>query len=428
MQNEIEAADAYRQMAQQQVQQAQARVAVARPAGADREPAGAVRAARTWPSSRAASSRATMWYDLAREARRHRAPLPRHGDRGRGADGEGLRGRDRPRPAQDQARLRARSAPAVCLVPTALLLDIDFFSLDFVRTKSKKAPMKQIAVAGRPVPDGLRPAASLGPARCSRRHWTTSIAATPASTCRRSSRSSCSSSGWPAPRACMARCATSVSRSSAARTAAWSTQVYPADVMPLTDYDVRQDAVVFQLNAERAAAVREQRHRHRVATRRAAALEHVSTLSQILDVQTGRCTTTASSSGPWSSRRSRPCRRQAMAHVRSRCALTAPDDSSSCAARATPNSVLDPGLLPVNQADPQLKAYFTAGPRTRGDGPEGPRRLGGTWIRPSVHAGCERQRRRRRLRRTGGPHIVRHAGPSASARRQPAAVTDGGST
>ena len=26
-------------------------------------------------------------------------------------------------------------------------------------------------------------------------------------------------------------------------------QVYPADVMPLTDYDVRQDAMVFQLSA-----------------------------------------------------------------------------------------------------------------------------------------------------------------------------------
>ena len=54
--------------------------------------------------------------------------------------------------------------------------------------------------------------------------------------------------------------------------------------MPLSEYNVRQDAIIFQLSSERTAPVREQRHRDGVAARPAAALEHLR-LSQILDVQ-----------------------------------------------------------------------------------------------------------------------------------------------
>ena len=69
MQNEIEAADAYRQVAQQQVEQARARVAVAeqriRIAGLQAQYASENLA---FLNGREFSS--AMWYDLAREARR----------------------------------------------------------------------------------------------------------------------------------------------------------------------------------------------------------------------------------------------------------------------------------------------------------------------------------------------------------------------
>jgi hypothetical protein len=353
MQNEIEAADAYRAMAQQQVQQAQARVAVAQQrlqiAGLQAQFANENLAFLT---GREFSS--TMWYDLAREARRitrryldmaiEVAVLMEKAY-------EAETGRDLRKIKLEYGLDQTGGL----LGADALLLDIDFFSLDFVRTKSKKAPMKQSLSLADHFPMAfdqlLRTGRTLFETTLA--HFDRRYPGFYLQKIKQVELLFVGLAGTEGVHGTLRNIGLSKFRR---KDGSIVQQTYPADVMPLTDYNVRQDAVVFQLSSNELRLF----ENNGIATVWQLDVPlHSNTfdLRQILDVQlllyydgffspVLEQTTLTALPANGSGTRSFSLR------------LTAPDELFFLRNQGSAELVLDAGLLPANQADPQLNAYF----------------------------------------------------------------------
>ena len=356
MQDEIEAADAYRAMAQQQVQQAQARVAIAQQrvmiAGLQAQYASENLAFLT---GREFSS--TMWYDLAREARRitrryldmaiEVAVLTEKAY-------EAETGRDLRKIKLDYGFDQTGGL----LGADALLLDIDYFSLDFVRTKSKKAPMKQALSLADQFPMAfdqlLRTGRTLFETTLA--HFDRRYPGFYLQKIKQVELLFVGLAGTEGVHGTLRNIGLSKFRR---KDGSIVEQTYPADVMPLTDYNVRQDAVVFQLSSNELRLF----ENNGIATVWQLDVPlHSNTfeLGQILDVQlllyydgffspTLEQTTLAALPANGSGTRSFSLR------------LTAPDELFFLRSQGSAELALDASLLPSNQGDPQLKTYFLQG-------------------------------------------------------------------
>jgi Tc toxin complex TcA C-terminal TcB-binding domain len=353
MQDEIEAAAAYGAMAQQQVQQAQARVAVAQQrvliAGLQAQYASENLAFLT---GREFSS--TMWYDLAREARRitrryldmaiEVAVLMEKAY-------EAETGRDLRKIKLDYGLEQTGGL----LGADALLLDIDFFSLDFVRTKSKKAPMKQSLSLADHFPMAFDQLLRTGHTlfETTLAHFDRRYPGFYLQKIKQVELLFVGLAGTEGVHGTLRNIGLSKFRRADGSIV---DQVYPADVMPLTDYDVRQDAIVFQLSSNELRLF----ENNGIATVWQLDVPlHSNTfeLSQILDVQLLlyydgffspglEQMTIAALPAAGSGTRSFSLR------------LTAPDELFFLRNQGNAALVLDARLLPSNQGDPQLKSYF----------------------------------------------------------------------
>jgi len=353
MQNEIDAANAYRGIAQQQLEQAQARVAVAQ----QRVQIAGLQAQYAQENLAFLKGRefsATMWYDLAREARRI---AQRYQDMAievavlMEKAYEAETGRDLRKIKLDYG-LDALNG---LLAADALLLDIDYFSLDYVRTKSKKAPMKQTLSLADHFPMAFDQLIRTGRAlfETTLAHFDRRYPGFYLQKVKQVELLFVGLAGTEGVHGTLRNIGLSKFRR---RDGTVVDQLYPADVMPLTDYDVRQDAVVFQLSTNELRLF----ENNGIATVwQLEVPKHSNTfeLGQILDVQLVLyydgffdpvlernvvATLPAQGSG---TRSFALC-------------LNAPDELYFLRSQGQAQLVLDAGLLPANQADPQLRSYF----------------------------------------------------------------------
>jgi Tc toxin complex TcA C-terminal TcB-binding domain len=363
MQNEIDAANAYRGMAQQQVEQAQARVAVAQ----QRVQIAGLQAQYAQENLAFLKGRefsATMWYDLAREARRI---AQRYQDMAievavlMEKAYEAETGRDLRKIKLDYGLDQLNGL----LAADALLLDIDYFSLDFVRTKSKKAPMKQTLSLADHFPMAFDQLIRTGRAlfETTLAHFDRRYPGFYLQKVKQVELLFVGLAGTEGVHGTLRNIGLSKFRR---RNGTVVNQLYPADVMPLTDYDVRQDAVVFQLSPNELRLF----ENNGIATVwQIDVPKHSNTfeLSQILDVQLVlsydgffdpnlESTVLAALPTKGSGTRSFALR------------LTAPDELFFLRSQGLAQLVLDANLLPANQANPQLKGYFL---QARGDAAAG---------------------------------------------------------
>ncbi|WP_152040703.1 Tc toxin subunit A-related protein [Salinigranum salinum] len=246
LQREVESADAYRDVARQQVEQAEARQRVAeqRVAVAELQQRYAEEN-RDFLDGREFSSR--MWYDLSREARR----LSR-----RSLDAaievatlmekayEAETGRDLRLIKFDYGREELNGL----LGAEALLADIDQFSLDHVRTKAKKAQLKQTFSLADRFPMAFSRLQETG-----RAFFETRLEdfdrAYPGLYLQKIKNVEVVFVGLTGPEGVhgtLRNIGVSQFRHEDGRI---ENMVYPADVMPLSEYDVRRDAIVFQLDS-----------------------------------------------------------------------------------------------------------------------------------------------------------------------------------
>ena len=353
MQNEIDAANAYRDMAQQQLEQAQARVAVAQQrvqiAGLQ-----AQYAKENLAFLKGREFSATMWYELAREARRI---AQRYLDMAvevavlMEKAYEAETGRDLRKIKLDYGLDNLNGL----LAADALLLDVDYFSLDAVRTKSKKAPMKQTLSLADHFPMAFDQLIRTGRAlfETTLAHFDRRYPGFYLQKVKQVELLFIGLAGTEGVHGTLRNIGLSKFRR---RDGSVVDQVYPADVMPLTDYDVRQDAVVFQLSPNELRLF----ENNGIATVWQLDVPlHSNTfeLTQILDVQLvlfydgffdpvleSKVVATLPAQG--SGTRSFALR------------LSAPDELFFLRSQGQAELVLDAGLLPANQAAPQLKSYF----------------------------------------------------------------------
>jgi len=353
MQNEIDAANAYRGMAQQQLEQAQARVAVAQ----QRVQIAGLQAQYAQENLAFLKGRefsATMWYELAREARRI---AQRYLDMAvevavlMEKAYEAETGRDLRKIKLDYGLDNLNGL----LAADALLLDIDYFSLDFVRTRSKKAPMKQTLSLADHFPMAFDQLLRTGRAlfETTLAHFDRRYPGFYLQKLKQVELLFIGLAGTEGVHGSLRNIGLSKFRR---RDGSIVDQVYPADVMPLTDYDVRQDAVVFQLSTNELRLF----ENNGIATVWQIDVPlHSNTfeLTQILDVQLvlfydgffdpvleTKVLATLPAQG--SGTRSFALR------------LSAPDELFFLRSQGQAELVLDAGLLPANQASPQLKSYF----------------------------------------------------------------------
>ena len=183
LQREIAAAQAYRAVAQQQVQQAQARVAVAeqRVAIAQMQEQHA-RENLDFLEGREFSS--AMWYNLAREARRLAQRYLDTAIEVAHPDGKGVRGGDGTRSAQDQARVRPQPPRRVAW-RGGTAARYRFLQPRLRADQVEESTDEAGDLDGRPVPAGVRPLAADRPNFLRDRRWSTSTAATRGSTSKR---------------------------------------------------------------------------------------------------------------------------------------------------------------------------------------------------------------------------------------------------
>jgi hypothetical protein len=245
LEREIEAANSYRVVAQQQVRQAQARVAVAE----QRIAIAAMQEQHARENLEFLQGReftSAMWYNLARESRRIAS---RYLDMGvevatmmemayTAETGRDLRKIKFEYGLNDLHGL---------LGAEALLLDIDFFSIDYVRTKSKKAQMRQtLSLAD------LYPMAFDRLLRTGRTYFETTLEhfdrRYPGFYLQKLKQVEVvfvGLNGSEGTHGTLRNIGLSRFRT---KDGAIVDQTYPADVMPLSEYNVRQDAIVFQLD------------------------------------------------------------------------------------------------------------------------------------------------------------------------------------
>jgi hypothetical protein len=352
LQNEIEAADAYRAMAQQQVQQAQARVAVAQ----QRIQVASLQAQYASENLAFLTGRefsATMWYDLAREARRI---ARRYLDMAievavlmeRAYEAE--TGRDLRLIKLDYGLAETNGL----LGADALLLDVDHFSLDFVRTKSKKAPMKQSLSLADQFPMAFDQLLRTGRAlfETTLEHFDRRYPGFYLQKVKQVELLFIGLAGTEGVHGTLRNIGLSKFRR---HDGSIVTQAYPADVMPLTDYDVRQDAVVFQLSPNELRLF----ENNGIATVWQLDVPmHSNTfdLSQILDVQLVLYYDGFFDPGlEQATLQALPATGSGTRSLSLR--LTAPDELFFLRSQGTAELLLDSALLPTNQASPQLSAY-----------------------------------------------------------------------
>ncbi|MDM0001834.1 hypothetical protein QTI24_24715 [Variovorax sp. J22P240] len=353
MQNEIDAANAYRGMAQQQVEQAQARVAVSQ----QRVQIASLQAQYAQENLTFLKGRefsATMWYDLARESRRI---AQRYQDMAievavlMEKAYEAETGRDLRKIKLDYGLDQLNGL----LAADALLLDIDYFSLDFVRTKSKKAPMKQTLSLADHFPMAFDQLLRMGRTlfETTLEHFDRRYPGFYLQKVKQAELLFVGLAGTEGVHGTLRNIGLSRFRR---RDGTVVNQLYPADVMPLTDYDVRQDAVVFQLSTNELRLF----ENNGIATVwQLEVPKHSNTfdLRQILDVQLVlyydgffdpglEHSIVAALPAQGSGTRSFALR------------LTAPDELFFLRSQGQAQLTLDVGLLPFNQADPQLRSYF----------------------------------------------------------------------
>lgn len=247
LQREINAANAYRQVGQQQVQQAQARVAIAeqRIAIAEMQEQFA-RENLEFLEGREFSS--AMWYNMAREARRLASryldmaiEVATYMEKAYEAE----TGRDL-RKIKFEYGLNHLNG---LLGAEALLLDIDYFSLDYIRAKSKKAQMKQIISLADHFPMAFERLLQIGQTffETTLEHFDRRYPGFYLQKVKQVELVFVGLGGTEGLHGTLRNIGMSQFRS---KNGAIVNQTYPADVMPLSDYDVRQDAIVFQLDTK----------------------------------------------------------------------------------------------------------------------------------------------------------------------------------
>ena len=247
LQREIEAADAYRATAQQQVQQAQARVAVAeqrvRIAAMQEQHA---RENLEFLQGREFSS--AMWYNLAREARRIAG---RYLDMGI----EVATMMEMAYTAETGRDLRkikfeyGLNQLGGLLGAEALLVDIDYFSLDYVRTRSKKAQMRQTLSLADLYPMSFERLLRTGRTffETTLEHFDRRYPGFYLQKLKQVEVVFVGLNGSEGTHGTLRNIGVSRFRDKAGTVVQ---QTYPADVMPLSEYNVRQDAIVFQLDSK----------------------------------------------------------------------------------------------------------------------------------------------------------------------------------
>lgn len=247
LQREINAANAYRGVAQQQIQQAQARVAIAEQRVAIAEMQ-AQHARENLEFLEGREFTSAMWYNLARESRRLA---------GRYLDMaievatmmekayEAETGRDL-RKIKFEYGLNHLNG---LLGAEALLLDIDFFTLDYVRTKSKKAQMRQTISLADAFPMAFNRLLQTGRTffETTLDHFDRRYPGFYLQKLKQVEVVFVGLNGNEGVHGTLSNIGLSQFRT---KSGAIVNQTYPADVMPLSEYNVRQDAVVFQLDSK----------------------------------------------------------------------------------------------------------------------------------------------------------------------------------
>lgn len=247
LQNEVKAANAYHDVAEQQVQQAEARVEVAeqRVAIAELQEQHAQENL-AFLEGREFSS--AMWYNLAREARRltqryldmaiEVATLMEKAY-------EAETGRDLRKIKFEYGLERTNGL----LGADALLLDVDFFSLDYVRTKSKKAQMKQVISMADHFPLAFNRLLQTGQTffETTLEHFDRRYPGFYLQKVKQVEMVFVGLNGTEGVHGTLRNIGLSQFRR---KEGTIVNQTYPADVMPLSEYDVKQDAIVFQLDSK----------------------------------------------------------------------------------------------------------------------------------------------------------------------------------
>ncbi|MGI5823933.1 MAG: hypothetical protein ACOX6Z_08350, partial [Dethiobacteria bacterium] len=247
LQREIEAADAYRKMAGEQVQQAQAREEIAKQRLAiARMQEQYARENLAFLKGREFSS--AMWYNLAREARR----LAR---RYQDMAIEVATMMEKAYEAETGRNLRkikfeyGLKELDGLLGAEALLFDIEYFSLDHVRTKSKKARMKQMISLADNFPLAFARLLQTGRTffETTLEHFDRRYPGFYLNKIKQVDVVFVGLTGAEGVSGTLRNIGLSQFRT---KSGSIVNQTYPADVMPLSEYNVRQDALVFQLDSK----------------------------------------------------------------------------------------------------------------------------------------------------------------------------------
>ena len=247
LQNEVNAASAYRSVAQQQAEQALARVEVAdqRIAIAQLQEQHAQENL-AFLNGREFSS--AMWYNLAREARRL---SQRYLDMAievamlMEIAYQAETGRDLRKIKFEYGLDRINGL----LGADALLLDVDYFSLDYVRTKSKKAQMKQAISLADIFPLAFNRLLQTGQTffETTLDHFDRRYPGFYLQKVKQVELVFVGLNGTEGVHGTLRNIGLSQFR---LKNGTIVNQTYTADVMPLSEYDVKQDAIVFQLDSK----------------------------------------------------------------------------------------------------------------------------------------------------------------------------------
>lgn len=247
LQREINAAAAYLQVAQQQVQQAQARVSVAQ----QRVTIARLQEQQSQENQDFLQSRelsSVMWYNLAREA--HRLAV-RYLDMAI----EVATMMERAYEAETGRNLRTIKLQYGMnhlhgmLAADALLADIDVFTLDNLRTRAKKAQLRQSLSLADLFPMAFRTLISTGTTyfETTLEHFDRRYPGYYLQKIKQVEVVFVGLTGSEGVHGTLRNIGLSQFRQ---KDGSIVSQTYPADVMPLSEYNIRQDAIVFQLDAK----------------------------------------------------------------------------------------------------------------------------------------------------------------------------------
>jgi hypothetical protein len=352
LQREIASAQAYAQVAQQQAQQAEARVAIAEQRVAIAEmQAQHARENQAFLTGREFSS--AMWYDLAREARRL---AQRYLDMAvevavlmeiayKAETGRDLR------KIKFEYGLNHLNG---MLGAEALLLDIDHFSLDFVRAKSKRAPLKQVISLADHFPIAFEQLLSKGTAyfETTLEHFDRRYPGFYLQKVKQVELMFVGLGGTEGAHGTLRNIGLSSFRR---KDGTIVSQTYPADVMPLSDYNVRNDALIFQLD-DRELRLFENNGVATMWQLELPVATNVFDLRQILDIQLVVYYDGYFDEG---------LKQQILAALPSKgtasrglsLRMMAPDEWFYLRANGTASLALTPDLFPANHTEQKLKSF-----------------------------------------------------------------------